>query len=86
MRFQGHRELKITDWWDWEDMNKNTWHMVTASSTPDLHVGDRIQVVDNHPTLPPFLMVSNAGAWELDEVDISKVLEKISVEPLGDKP
>jgi hypothetical protein len=42
--------------------------------------------VDNHPTLPPFLMVSNAGAWELDEVDISKVLEKISVKPLGDKP
>jgi hypothetical protein len=31
-------------------------------------------------------MVKNLGAWELGEVDISKVLEKISVEPLGDKP
>jgi hypothetical protein len=67
-------------------MDRNTWHIVTDSSSPDLRVGDRIQVVDNHPTLPPFLMVSNAGAWELDEVDISKVLEKISVKPLGDKP
>ena len=83
MRFQGHRELKITDWWDWEDMNKNTWHIVTASSTPDLRVGDRIQVVDNHTTLPPFLMVSNAGAWELDEVDIDAVLAKVSLEPLA---
>jgi hypothetical protein len=68
------------------EMDRNTWHLVTDSSSPDLHVGDRIRIVDNHPTLPPFLMVSNAGAWELDEVDISKVLEKISVEPLGDKP
>jgi hypothetical protein len=67
-------------------MDRNTWHMVTASSTPDLRVGDRIQIVDSHPTLPPFLMVGAVGAWELDEVDISKVLEKISVEPLGDKP
>jgi hypothetical protein len=67
-------------------MDRNTWHMVTASSTPDLRVGDRIQIVDSHPTLPPFLMVENLGAWELDEVDISRVLEKISVEPLGDKP
>jgi hypothetical protein len=31
-------------------------------------------------------MVGNAGAWELDEIDLSAVLEKISVEPLGDKP
>jgi hypothetical protein len=83
MRFQGHRELKITDWWDWEDMNKNTWHMVTDSSTPDLRVGDRIQIVDNHPTLPPFLMVSNAGAWELDEIDLSAVLAKVTLEPLA---
>ena len=67
-------------------MDRNTWHMVTASRTPDLRVGDRIQIVDSHPTLPPFLMVGAVGAWELDEVDISKVLEKISVEPLGDKP
>ena len=67
-------------------MDRNTWHMVTASSTPDLRGGDRIQVVDNQPTLPPFLMVENLGAWELNEIDISKVLEKISVEPLGDKP
>jgi hypothetical protein len=57
--------------------------MVTASSTPDLRVGDRIQVVDNHPTLPPFLMVSNAGAWELDEIDLSAVLAKVSLEPLA---
>jgi hypothetical protein len=83
MRFQGHRKLKITDWWDWEDMNKNTWHMVTASSTPDLRVGDRIQIVDNHPTLPPFLMVGAVGAWELDEIDLSAVLAKVTLEPLA---
>jgi hypothetical protein len=64
-------------------MDRNTWHIVTASSTPDLRVGDRIQVVDNHTTLPPFLMVSNAGAWELDEVDIDAVLAKVSLEPLA---
>jgi hypothetical protein len=29
-------------------------------------------------------MVKNLGAWELNEIDISKVLEKISVEPFGD--
>jgi hypothetical protein len=64
-------------------MDRNTWHIVTASTSPDLHVGDRIQIVDNHPTLPPFLMVSNAGAWELDEINLSAVLAKVSLEPLA---
>jgi hypothetical protein len=64
-------------------MDRNTWHVVTASSTPDLRVGDRIQIVDNHPTLPPFLMVSNAGAWELDEIDLSAVLAKVTLQPLA---
>lgn len=64
-------------------MDRNTWHIVTASSTPDLRVGDRIRIVDNHPTLPPFLMVGNAGAWELDEVDLAAVLAKVTVEPLA---
>jgi hypothetical protein len=64
-------------------MDRNTWHMVTASRTLDLRVGDRIQIVDNHPTLPPFLMVSNAGAWELDEIDLSAVLAKVTLEPLA---